>query len=401
MFCIAFLSFAKDFNGHFMDIKKVFPGYCQCEKFKKICKLISNGMDNTLPKAYRDSYIKIPDNHRLVGHMWEFNSDVPKETLQEILNSNPGKTKTEIMKVYSDWKKQLLSDVQKITNLSTKRTKHLVGLIWDIHLLGDLTTTRSDLVLPISEIKKYIVNNIEELFGHSSQYRLNISSLKKIETPDEIINYLRKSNIDRALNECYGKSTTIKYKDMAKETIEYIKSHNNFKNLFIANIDNIRNGIGSKKTIQCKAYPVRRVPLNMGYFVPIVGGECLFFFVDVAKNSISYSNSRISTYEFINAIKKDVLMADACITITLMLDYLGPAGWCVSGVVVAGAVIHQIRENIDAYKYNMTLDDIRKWNKDSVYEDSPFYDTNTRKILFDFPYIYDHPFFSHPTWNTH
>ena len=172
--CLGQHSLAHLGSEHTRDFIRVFNGYGD-ENFKELCGKLTTGIDHNLPNAFRANVGEIPGNHRIIGHAWGFNDSIPSRVLEELERRHPGK-KPEIIKVWSTFVNDLTDDTIRLTGLGKNQSRALLGLLHDIHLLGDLEpgNTRIDLVLKPEEITNNIIKNSRELFRNHPEYAREI-----------------------------------------------------------------------------------------------------------------------------------------------------------------------------------------------------------------------------------
>ncbi len=141
------------------------------DAFHEAANQISSAMDNDLLESFRLTIGKVPGNHRLIGHGWTLDGDIPKNVLQELERANPGR-KTDILAWWSKESKRLAERMEKATGLPPKQAKALASLQWDFHLLGDRMPGNKvvDVVLPSKAIAKNIEKNCEVLFKGRPEY---------------------------------------------------------------------------------------------------------------------------------------------------------------------------------------------------------------------------------------
>lgn len=141
------------------------------DAFHEAANQISSAMDNDLWESFRLTIGKVPGNHRLIGHGWTLDGDIPKNVLQELERANPGR-KTDILAWWSKESKRLAEGMEKATGLPPKQAKALASLQWDFHLLGDRMPGNKvvDVVLPPKAIAKNIEKNCEVLFKGRPEY---------------------------------------------------------------------------------------------------------------------------------------------------------------------------------------------------------------------------------------
>ena len=139
--------------------------------FHEAANQISSAMDNELLESFRQTIGKVPGNHRLIGHGWTLDGEIPRDVLKTLEEANPGR-KADILQWWSGESKRLVEGMEKATGLPTKQAKALAGLQWDFHLLGDRMpgNTVVDVVLPPKAIAKNIDKNCEILFKALPEY---------------------------------------------------------------------------------------------------------------------------------------------------------------------------------------------------------------------------------------
>lgn len=144
-------------------------------QFHKTVDKISRSIDNDLPKSFEERFGKIPGgrvgNHRIIGHGWTLDGEIPKDVLKELESSCPGR-KGEILKWWSEKAAEYSKWMEEATGLPPKQAKALAGLHWDLHLLGDRTpdNTLVNRVLRAKEIEKNIEKNCSVLFKGRPEY---------------------------------------------------------------------------------------------------------------------------------------------------------------------------------------------------------------------------------------
>ncbi len=144
-------------------------------QFHKTVDKISRSIDNDLPKSFEERFGKIPGgrvgNHRIIGHGWTLDGEIPKDVLKELESSCPGR-KGEILKWWSEKAAEYSKWMEEATGLPPKQAKALAGLHWDLHLLGDRTpdNTLVNRVLRVKEIEKNIEKNCSVLFKGRPEY---------------------------------------------------------------------------------------------------------------------------------------------------------------------------------------------------------------------------------------
>ena len=161
---------------HYNDQKAVFEGFGSDQSFEELCKLVNTGLDDDLPRKIREVCGKIPDNHRVIGHLWTLNDSIPEETLHLLAGNDTSKRKR-IISVWSEFKSNLLHQTIQKTGLPKAQANAFISLLGDIHLLGDLEpdNTRIDLVKNPAEIIRDIQKNVQVLFKSYPQQADTIS----------------------------------------------------------------------------------------------------------------------------------------------------------------------------------------------------------------------------------
>ena len=80
---------------HYEDIECILGGYGDAE-FKSFFKELSSGLDKTIVDEFKAQGGVIPGGfgqHRILGHGWSLNDDIPQVVLDEIEKASPGKSK--------------------------------------------------------------------------------------------------------------------------------------------------------------------------------------------------------------------------------------------------------------------------------------------------------------------
>lgn len=160
----------KDWTMHYQDFSCVLNGYGD-DGFKELSRIISSGIDSRLKTEFENKIGSLPGNHRILGHSWALNDDIPKEVLDFLSKQYPGREK-EIIKIWQDFAAQIKKDSIRITGLPKQQANALAALMYDIHLLGDLEPDNSliSLVLPHDQIVKNIEKDVTVLFKNNPKY---------------------------------------------------------------------------------------------------------------------------------------------------------------------------------------------------------------------------------------
>lgn len=158
---------------HEKQLEEVFARV-ESEDFHRAAGEISSAMDNGLPESFRRAIGKVPGNlgeHRIIGHGWTLDGEIPKSVLAELERAHPGR-KADIVAWWGKESKRLVAGMEKATGLPAKQAKALAGLQWDFHLLGDRMpgNTAVDAVLPPKAIARNIEKNCQILFKSRPEY---------------------------------------------------------------------------------------------------------------------------------------------------------------------------------------------------------------------------------------
>ena len=177
------------YGGHLRDFQNVMGGVSG-KNLNNVYKTISSGMDsktyklNPADRRYGLSFVRMFEkhlgslpsgNHRLIGH-WGFEGAIP-------FNQEPYKTalaqypKDKVVALWQSFVNDTVQKTKDYTKLPTTQAKGLAGLIYNIHLLGDYSTTYTDPLPPPKYIVNDIQKNLNRLFGNNN----NLSTKVKTE----------------------------------------------------------------------------------------------------------------------------------------------------------------------------------------------------------------------------
>ena len=120
---------------HEADMEGVFARI-EGERFHEVVDNISRAIDNDLPKSFQGQFGPIPGNHRIIGHGWALDGQIPKDVLGELERAYPGR-RSEILQWWAGKASEYGRWMEQATGLPPKQAKALAGLHWDLHLLGD------------------------------------------------------------------------------------------------------------------------------------------------------------------------------------------------------------------------------------------------------------------------
>lgn len=181
------MSLAHSGAEHIRDMACVLNGYGDCPKFKNLSQTITCAMDWTahnmasastkpavegLPSMFEKRFgMAVPGNHRLLGHGWSLNAEVPKKTLdfleQKFIENGKPYRRQDVIKLYREWAKSVIDETAKVTNLPRRKASALASLLQNIHLLGDVEpgNTLIEYILSPEEIQKNLDKDLAELLG--------------------------------------------------------------------------------------------------------------------------------------------------------------------------------------------------------------------------------------------
>ncbi len=228
--CLSLLLFAspcfahKSGELHYKDFSNIFNGF-ESNEFKSFSQdILSKGIDDTLPQAFRDNIGKIPGgDHRLLGHSWTLNDSIPQRVLNLLEESYPGR-KNDIISVWREFAGGINESAVKFTGLPDAQASSFASLLYDIHLLGDLEPDNKMLEWVLSP--KEIVNNInkhaETLFKNKPQYSNTIKAhlekvLRQTKGKDAklvsqaLMDELYRLHLGDMLNDTWGKTLKLKF----------------------------------------------------------------------------------------------------------------------------------------------------------------------------------------------
>ena len=151
---------------HLEDEATVFAGYGDDANFKELVSVVSGGIDNELPKLFRESIGAVPGNHRILGHGWTLNASIPRKTMDKLLKRYPDK-RDDIIKVWATFARDCKTKSEELTGLPKNQANALASMIYDIHLIGDLQPDNKllDDVLELGAIVKNFKKDSAELFN--------------------------------------------------------------------------------------------------------------------------------------------------------------------------------------------------------------------------------------------
>lgn len=206
---------------HFDDEAAVFNGYGDCDNFKALVAAVSGGVDNELPKLFREKIGPVPGNHRILGHGWTLNAAIPKKTWDKLLIKYPDK-KDEIIKVWAAFARNCIAKSEELSGLPKNQANALASMIYDIHLIGDLEPDNTLIkdVLELKEIVKNFEKDCETLFINKPEYAAliekKLEEAMKLDVPMQdkahlVMAALYKLRLGSMLHQTWGKTLKFKY----------------------------------------------------------------------------------------------------------------------------------------------------------------------------------------------
>jgi hypothetical protein len=219
---------------HFEDVSTVFAGYSEDKGFKELFKAVSGGIDNELPKMFREKVGAVPGNHRILGHGWTLNAAIPKKTMDKLLKRYPDK-KDDIIAIWATFARDCKAKAEELSGLPKNQANALASMIYDIHLVGDLEPDNKLLedVLELSEIVKNFKKDADELFQNKPEYSSLIAKkLDEAMTTNVtlqakatlVMTTLQNLRIGSMLHEAWGKTIKFQYSPDANVEARQIAS---------------------------------------------------------------------------------------------------------------------------------------------------------------------------------
>lgn len=179
---------ARSYPGHKKDFEKFFQGMSG-ENLEYVYKTISSGIDSrefrpipnskelgfSFVKMFKQEFGSLPSgNHRLIGH-WGFSGAIPfnKEPYKTALAPYP---KEKVIKLWQNFVQEEIRRTMEHTGLPKRQAQGLVGVIYDIHLLGDYSTKYTDPLPPPKYVEKDLSKNLSRLLGNNDSLRREIKA---------------------------------------------------------------------------------------------------------------------------------------------------------------------------------------------------------------------------------
>lgn len=215
---------ARSYPGHKKDFEKFFQGMYG-ENLEYVYKTISSGIDSrkfrpipnskelgfSFVKMFEQEFGSLPSgNHRLIGH-WGFSGAIPfnEEPYKKALAPYP---KEKVIKLWQNSVQEEIKIAMKYTGLPKKQAQGLVGLIYDMHLLGDYSTKYTDPLPPPKYFERDLSKNLSRLLGNNDSSRKEIiaefdkipKNLSKKERALEMLNILDRHPVGEKLYNRYS-----------------------------------------------------------------------------------------------------------------------------------------------------------------------------------------------------
>lgn len=359
-------------GGHAYDFRHVLEG-CSGEELEALYKRISHGTDN-LYYDVTDKFGKIPGNHRIIGH-WGFEGAIPfnEEPWKSQLSGIP---KNKLIEMWRNFTISLVKYAEEKTGLPTHQAKGLVGLLYNVHLLGDRVYGNVEVtqILKPDLITNDIVKNLHRLFGNNSELAKSvakeIASIPKhavyASKCDQVIKILYRHQIGthfyntyrtqlsqhqiRYINTMTGKmllKTAPYYKInsniLAKEMSAYVSGNTGrIVKPLKGNIKFVQ-GVLQKVSVKGKNVLVLSIPINsvkLGLKVGAYSGVATFVFSE-GVSVYKFAHGDITEDEFLRQSIKNLGTSLAVGAAAFVCVALGasPYGWVVAGICIGTAII--------------------------------------------------------------
>lgn len=257
---------------HVAQYKVIFNGFGASPDFAALVDYVNKAVDTDMPEAFRAQGLKVPGNHRILGHAHAFNAPIPRETLNELLAANPGK-KEEIIKVISETNKRLTRLAQLHTGLPKAQASALVSIIHNIHLLGDYEPSNRlvSYVLKPQDAAKNIIRECEVLFKNDPKLvdtiRQNIKSILNATAKadpqvaaSKILSCIASLNLGERLHTSWGNTLKMKFSPLAAQRAADARIKMMAKSQLYCNENQIKE---------------RRYPLKKEMFNKVTGGTIM------------------------------------------------------------------------------------------------------------------------------
>ena len=300
-------------GGHYSDIVAIFEGV-KGDNFTDITKIISSGIDSGFPDEFYKVFGSRPrGNHRILGH-WGFSGNIPfeKEPYKSALKDYP---KDKIVKLWRNYVNQLTKEAMVKLGLPKAQAKAVVGIIYDIHLLGDIKPGNKVLApLPsVQSVSDDLCKNLQRLYGkNSKQVQEIIKQIKNIKTRDpqkfaeSVLKILKKHPLGKEFWARYGKCLKKKgiiYKPLKK----LLAKCGIIKDGAVETVDSSKVGKGAKGAGLLLPNGKMLVAVKEGAMAGI-----LVFAIDGGRALYSFNKNDILRPEFERKVN-DAIISGGCV----------------------------------------------------------------------------------------
>ena len=360
-------------GGHAYDFRHVLEG-CSGDNLSDLYERVSKGTDKYFYNDVQTKFGKISSNHRIIGH-WGFEGSIPfnVEPWKSQLSRIP---KKELVEMWRNFTNSLVTYAVEKTGLPHHQARGLVGLLYNVHLLGDRVYGNVEVTQVIKPdlIINDIVKNLHRLFGNNSELAKavakEISSIPKhavyASKCDQVIKILYRHQIGAHFYNAYRTQLSehqIRYvntmaRKMLLKTAPYYKINSNIlaKEMSVyvrgntgrivkphkGNIKFVQ-GVLQKVSVKGKNALVLSVPINsvkLGLKVGAYSGVATFVFSE-GVSVYQFAHGNITEDEFLRQSIKNLGTSLAVGTAAFVCVALGasPYGWVVAGVCIGTAII--------------------------------------------------------------
>ena len=265
LMCLSGMSMAHTGPEHVKDMTCVLNGFGESPKFQELCDMITKAVDWTkadaersakaaveagrpvkksvvkgLPHMFEEKFgMSAPGNHRVLGHGWSLNADIPESTLDYIENTFKEKglpwTRQDVKDLHKLWANNIIEEIKVKTKLPHQKASSFASLLQNIHLLGDVEpgNTLVDYVLGPEDIQKNIDKDLAELLGKDNPTYKEISKQLKAAVKNakagskvlakevsqklaqDMLNILYQADIGPALRQTLGKTLGFEFTEQA------------------------------------------------------------------------------------------------------------------------------------------------------------------------------------------
>ena len=371
--------------SHWEDFRNIFNGYGD-DAFWELSKKISSGIDwdtftvndssegvikkinkKGFPGLFKEKFGAGPkENHRILGHLWGLNDDIPEETLDFLCKQYPGK-KREIIEVWRAFVNDINNEAVRLTGLPKKQANAFAAFLYDIHLLGDIEpdNTRIDLVLDEKQIVKSIEKNVDIIFKNKPKYANLIKErLQKVlrsggerqQLAQALMTELYNLKIGDMLKMTWGKTLKTQYSidraiaANASRAARPISKIHGIRRVGKKAADFVKRpgvkfvrGILQEHTINGKLVTTLSVPISPALKAGGSAGVMTLIFTE-GVTVYKFANGTITEEEFIRESAKNCGGALTVGTTTFVLVALGatPTGWVVIGAGIAAELVYEV-----------------------------------------------------------